>query len=538
MQITRPTDLKNLCLTCKELQELAVKPLYKEIVLELGGTNDTKLTAFVNPRNIGLKWIRKLDLYLAELPSLRDPEKTAYLMQANFSIRLLIEMLPNNILERFSWHPWTLFGADNLQLLYKKQRKMKWLEAIALDRNILPELEKWHDWPGVFEHATKLGLYPDSQDVLNYSAALLQRTKNLEKMTLHTSFDEDPDSATISTRELNDSSTGPGLITRTIFSHMMPFDNCTPIALRDLTLQKINLRYAADTYCRVIDFRQLKALRIFNCAGADALFAELSRSSRLPEKLEIIEFKHDDNAENDALNALDCLLTLVTGLKVMTFDLTFVKALPAVAGIVRNAKTLKELIVHASSGDHEEEELVYSFEDFEKICKNCEQLEQVSIAFPATSIVRENSDEFAAFEVCTASLAHQALVNPARMPSAISPISSPSTLPPGPTHCPTTSVSLARNMKRFSKAWLKMGLSAPSPTPASTTAPRNWPSSPGAPRTSVMIGAIPKPKSSTSRASRHSHLERNCPLPCKWAGVCASLLSHAPRYWIMRWQGM
>ena len=60
----------------------------------------------------------------------------------------------------------------------------------------------------------------------------------------------------------------------------MPFEKCTPLAIRDLTLQKINLRYAADTYCRVIDFRAIKALRVFGCSGADSLFAELSKVSR------------------------------------------------------------------------------------------------------------------------------------------------------------------------------------------------------------------------------------------------------------------
>ena len=180
---------------------------------------------------------------------------------------------------------------------------------------------------------------------------------------------------------------------------MMPFDKCTPLTLRDLTLQKIHLRYAADTYCKVINFKSLKALRVFGCPGADSLFAELSKSQALPEKLETLEVKHSDNPENDLLNALDGFLCLVSGVKALTMDVCYAKTMPASAGIVRHFKTLKELNVHASRGDGEEEELVYEPEDFQKICNNCTKIEQLSCAFPATSVIRSPSELFAGFTV-------------------------------------------------------------------------------------------------------------------------------------------
>ena len=410
----RPTDLKHLCLTCKQLHQLTVKQLYHEVTLEVGAPSDKSLTAFIHPRNIGLAHIRKIDLYLAEVL-----DKCGQLQQANLTIGMLLEFLPENSLEKFSWHPWSAFSADNLRLLYKKQRRMKWLEGIALDRDVLPDIEHKPEFEGIFTNVRKLGLYPDSREVLNMCHALIKRSPNVEKITLHASFEEDGDGAALQSRELNDSSTAPGmflaltlepehpanficegLITSTIFSHLLPFESCKPMALRDLTLQKINLRYASDTYCRFIDFHSVKALRIFGCPGADSLFAELSKSQKLPEKLETLEFKHDDNPENDALNALDGFLCLATGVRVLTLDVCYAKTLPSAAGIARHSRTLKELNVHASRGDGEEEELVYDFDDFEKICKTCTKLEQVSVAFPTTSIIRSSSDQFTAFEVC------------------------------------------------------------------------------------------------------------------------------------------
>jgi hypothetical protein len=286
-------------------------------------------------------------------------------------------------------------------LLYKKQKRMKWMESIALDRQVVEELQKLPDLDKVFENVRKIGLYPDSREVLDFCHFLLKNTANkkLEKVTLHASFDEiEPP---VPERELHDSSTGPGLITSTMFAHMQPFAKCTPITLRELTLQKLKLRYAAETYCNIIDFRSLKSIRIFGCSGADALFAELSKSTKLPEKLETLEFKHEDNNENDGLGALDGFMCLVSGIKVLTLDLTYSKSLPAATGIVRHSKTLKQLNVHASTGpDACDEELVYDYASFSQICKDCTLLEQVSMAFPQVSVIRSKNESFVNFENC------------------------------------------------------------------------------------------------------------------------------------------
>lgn len=181
---------------------------------------------------------------------------------------------------------------------------------------------------------------------------------------------------------------------------MQPFTKCTPITLKEITLQKIRLRYASDTYCRLIDFQSVKSIRVFGCPGADALFSELSKSTKLPDKLETLEFKHDDNNENDGLAAIDGFLCLVSGIKTLTLDLTYVKTLPASVGIVRHCKTLKTLNVHASTSlDMCDDELVYDYSSFSQICKDCSLLEQISVAFPQVSVMRSKNDSFINFEV-------------------------------------------------------------------------------------------------------------------------------------------
>ncbi|KAG9199406.1 hypothetical protein G6514_008565 [Epicoccum nigrum] len=407
--INRPTDLKSLCLTSKQLRDISARRLYREVTIDVGSSKDTRLGAFLNPKNIGLPHIRKLDLYLTEVL-----DKCNQIHQANFAVRMILELLPENILEKFSWHPWSPFSGDNLVLLYRKQKRLNWAESIAMDRNVLDELQKIPDFKEQFANVRKIGLYPDSREVLDYCHFILKHTSKLDKITLHASFDDSD--VPIPDRELNDSSTGPGLITSTIFSHMQPFAKCTPLALKEITLQKLGLRYAADSYCKVIDFCTVKSIRIFSCTGTDALFAELSKSTKLPQRLETLEIKFTDNAEEDGLGAVDGFLCLVSGIEVLTLDFLNVSNLPAAAGVVRHGKTLKQLSIHASCAE-ECEELVLDYAAFSFICKECVLLEQLSVAFPSVSVLRSKNDSFVNFETCLGDLPNLITLNVTTWPT-------------------------------------------------------------------------------------------------------------------------
>ena len=393
--INRPTDLKSLCLTSKQLRDISARRLYRSVTIDVGSSKDTRLGAFLNPKNIGLPHIRKLDLYLTDVL-----DKCNQIHQANFAVRMILELLPENILERFSWHPWSPFSGDNLVLLYKKQKQLNWAESIAMDRNVLDELQKIPSFKEQFAKVKKIGLYPDSREVLDYCHFLLKHTSQLDKITLHASFDDSD--VHIPDRELNDSSTGPGLITSTIFSHMQPFAKCTPLALKEITLQKLGLRYAADSYCKIIDFSTVKSIKVFSCSGTDALFAELSKSTKLPQRLETLEVKFVDNTEEDGLSAVDGFLCLVSGIEVLTLDFSNVSSLPASAGVVRHGKTLKQLSLHAKTApDEGDDEMVLDYATFSSICKECVLLEQLSVAFPSVCVLRSKNDSFVNFEVCT-----------------------------------------------------------------------------------------------------------------------------------------
>jgi hypothetical protein len=95
-QVNRPSDLKNVCLVSKELHEIAVRFLYHDVSLELGSLKDHLMPPFMSPHNIGLKHIRKVRLFLANVPDRCNQEQ-----QATFATNMLLSFLPENILEEF-----------------------------------------------------------------------------------------------------------------------------------------------------------------------------------------------------------------------------------------------------------------------------------------------------------------------------------------------------------------------------------------------------------------------------------------------------
>ena len=95
-QVNRPSDLKNVCLVSKELHEIAVRFLYHDVSLELGSLKDHLMPPFMSSHNIGLKHIRKIRLFLANVPDRCNQEQ-----QATFATSMLLSFLPENILEEF-----------------------------------------------------------------------------------------------------------------------------------------------------------------------------------------------------------------------------------------------------------------------------------------------------------------------------------------------------------------------------------------------------------------------------------------------------
>lgn len=91
----------------KELHALAVKPLYRTVALDIGCANDHRLSAFLSPRNLGLKHVKQLRLYLANIRG----DSEMQMQQANVVSKMIFEFLPEDTLEEFRCGHTEKYGA-------------------------------------------------------------------------------------------------------------------------------------------------------------------------------------------------------------------------------------------------------------------------------------------------------------------------------------------------------------------------------------------------------------------------------------------
>ena len=184
----------------------------------------------------------------------------------------------------------------------------------------------------------------------------------------------------MSLADLQDTSIRPGLIFRTIFSHMMPFSDCTPVKATKVTVDNIELRYADRFLMKAVAFQPLEHLSVRACVTSEGLFAQLSQKEQLPSRLKILRWLHKDTIEPHTLNALERLLEQLPALECLHIELDTAHRLPESSAISHFGSSLRSLLVRVQ--DSESTLLRYKSEEVEQICTKCTGLRELSLAFP------------------------------------------------------------------------------------------------------------------------------------------------------------
>ena len=262
----------------------------------------------------------------------------------------------------------------------------------------MPLLEKDLNLIEDFKGVPELVLYSDRLDTLQVCQKLLQANPGVKELTLcATAFKRSGDRLP---EDLQDSSTRPGLFSRTLFSHLQPFETCTsPLMLTYLRLEHLSLRYAAASFLRVIKFSTLENLEIYKCMGTENLFTQLSKPHIRPGQLKHLYWIQNRINEPHILEAFEGLLESLLGLESLHVEIDSVDNLPKAKAITHHGKTLNYLNIKGQSNGYT---LNYEPADFTEICENCPGLRQLSVAFPSTSVdTAEDSPDYAMFLVRT-----------------------------------------------------------------------------------------------------------------------------------------
>lgn len=249
------------------------------------------------------------------------------------------------------------------------------MEVGPLDRPYNSILNQLPNLLGGFSKISSLSLITTSLDALQVFQKALQTHPNVNELTLVTQWCSGDKS------ELVDTKNRPGLIFRTIFSHMMPLSACTPIATTKITINNFNLRYADRFPMQAVASKSLELLSVETCMAPEGLFALLSEPQQLPFRLKTLRWFHRHTAKPHTLIAFERLLEELHDLECLHVELGVSHKIPEPRSISHFGSSLRSLLVQGQ--DSQSTLLGYKPEELDQICTECIGLRVLSVALPS-----------------------------------------------------------------------------------------------------------------------------------------------------------
>lgn len=291
---------------------------------------------------------------------------------------------------------------DLIILLASTQNKLSFLSLGPLRNNALNLPGCLSPWPRTIRTIvipwklflpTDIGYY---QDLIKRSAialnALTVRSEN---------FDEDREWRPLyrqdRVKDIDGMSTSEYLA-RNLFKHILTANSCPKLEISDLNLQSQDLKTAADTWLRAIDFTKLRTLQLWNCRNADVLLRDIqivASNNEMQLHGLVLSFEEPDDAP---ATALDFVRTVSSGLSYLnlcyipeldkrtlnpTKELSISHYLLSSSG---GGRRLKDLYLGIGSNGmswaHYEQLRVPLMDDLNSISTTCLDLRQWAIAMP------------------------------------------------------------------------------------------------------------------------------------------------------------
>ena len=334
-----------MCLVGSQtLFALAHPMLYRKIHLLVKDDMQSKVMAMLTRENPGLHHIREVRLSACFH---EDQCSAGYQW-----LEVFINMVPKDILERFSWDTPRALPTRITYLLWRRQTKLQHIELFAEyhpqddtpdqeEPNLLAYLNH-HDMSSV----TEVRIVPDC------IAAALTCCAALKGRAIRTLI-VDARRWTVGD-DYQDEITGD--IVDPLTSHLFSHIKSTPAlfgplsSLTDLRLSDVDFRYAKQTWFQYLDLAKLKHLKLEYCKNMDYFLSELSHSAH-PPWLESLVLVYELNTNDDRTieNLEDLLMYPKKTLSKLHLCLRNAHQMPRVNALRCHAATLKELSLDITS---------------------------------------------------------------------------------------------------------------------------------------------------------------------------------------------
>lgn len=378
----RPSDMKALCLTCKDLRQFATPVLYRKVEVDIMPDTSQWLAAFVDPANQGRQYIRGLRISHGWSKDEAGEKKVQHI------IRTLLSSLITNTLETFWWvlnllsrPPLILNSALSLReldfastwLLLQTQRN---LQSLGLPEAIPSGPEKiLDDFPWVITdlkrlHTIEFDPHPRDEERNKLAQTLLMRLPNVNRVRIVGYLSNEA-------RRIADNILGPA--------------SPTTLQLSSLKLYGVDLTFGGQPQSVATKLLTLHTLHLDICPKADALLnslvTELRRDCHRSFALKDFKYVQYFHTEAHSKEVLSQFLESFSGLRHLCIDTRETVPLPAIDSVIKHSQSLRSLFIRRLYVLEDERHVkkCYSLEDLRELCTACTSLEQIAVALPTFS---------------------------------------------------------------------------------------------------------------------------------------------------------
>ncbi|GIZ37077.1 hypothetical protein CKM354_000054000 [Cercospora kikuchii] len=377
--IEQPSDLKALCLSCKQFRSVTTPHLYRRVVLDPSAT--ARNAGFFTMGNAGHPHIK--DLYLT---SLQDADQLEQHVSANRVIRLALYCLPKDSLLGLLAPRQLVLEVETLAAIFTQQRQLHELmpgrvqqAASQLSFRIKPTLE----------HLRVVHMmYLDTERCLDFYSDLMARShsgiRHISLCGTRVSH-----STTGQWIALNDTVSGDGMLFKKVFNTEHGTASAKPLvlsALRSLRASNLYLARAAETWSKVIPFERLVTIELSRCSNLEKFLLWLGCHFRT-HGAQLREFSC--SGRSLPYRALEDVLRSFSGLQ--TFQINDIAGVKSrhldFASLAAHYSTLKGLELKYALGETiaSARPTLDAF-DIVELVAHCHGLEELYLDFPPVSV--------------------------------------------------------------------------------------------------------------------------------------------------------
>ncbi|KAK5122758.1 hypothetical protein LTR85_003673 [Meristemomyces frigidus] len=266
--IPKSSDLKSICLTCKELRIAALPTLYHKVVIHLDECTIPALNGIFLANNSGRAYTRVLVF---------EKYSSRQLTMAWRTMSVALQLLVRDSLTEIRLDPGLVLDLDFLLSLSANQRKLKriWLPPVGRIVAVAASSPAFSwEWLQNVESLMLPCLIESLEDIQGYHQ-FIKHAGKVKEMGLWTHKTESNKGLE---RQLRATAQSDGVLLSTLFSHIAPFGSGSALQCSRLDLSRSRLLYETRFLSSIFNFCALRRLTLISCSGAGVLLRALTSS--------------------------------------------------------------------------------------------------------------------------------------------------------------------------------------------------------------------------------------------------------------------